>query len=171
MEINPLLGYINGLRPLPPINGDNSVLPPDIASQPARDFSFELAQKLNEGAVETESTQTQIDWFPIPKQPLVVGQSDETQKISDEQASKLMAVCKDIEGFFLSVLLKSMGESFSGSDLFSQTYESSVYHDMFFTELADSVGSNGPGLGIAQALFDDIILKATGGLLDEDLAG
>ena len=75
---------------------------------------------------------------------------------------ELMAVCRELEGFMLAVLLKSMNSDFAGDTIFSKTYESSMYNEMFYYELANSIGKEGPGLGIAQTIYDDIILKTSG---------
>ena len=71
-----------------------------------------------------------------------------------------MQACRDIEGFMLGLLLKDLGKDFAGGSLFSQTYESSVYKDMFFQELAQSIGNTPPGIGIADRLYNDIILNS-----------
>ncbi len=72
----------------------------------------------------------------------------------------LLQACKEIEGYLLGILLKDLGTSTSGSSLFSRTSETSYYQDMFFHELAQSIGNQGPGLGIAEVLMNDIIMKA-----------
>jgi len=165
MENYPLHNYSDVLLPLPPINGTNSVLPKDFVPDPKADFSDILAGKLDES--EPVQTKPQIDFFPGSVTP----QIEQPPAISDEEAAELMDACKQVEGFLLSLLLKSMGESFAGDSVFSSTYESSVYKDMFFFELANSIGTDGPGLGIAQTLYDDIIMKTNGGLLDVNLTG
>jgi len=75
-------------------------------------------------------------------------------------------VCREIEGLLLSILLKNLGEQSFGDTIFSKSWESSVYKDMFFTEMAKSIGGTSPGLGIADVLYNDIIMKA-GGQLDQ----
>lgn len=76
-----------------------------------------------------------------------------------DELEELMEVCRDIEGYLLSLLLKGLGKSFASSTLFSQTSESSFYKEMFFSEMAQSLGREGPGLGIAESIYNDIIIK------------
>jgi Rod binding domain-containing protein len=57
------------------------------------------------------------------------------------------------------MILKDMGKRMAGSELFGQSFESGIYQDMLYTEVAKSVGSHGPSLGIAEAIYRDIMLK------------
>ncbi len=73
---------------------------------------------------------------------------------------KLEQTCKELEGLLLGILLRNLGKQTGRSGLFSQTWESSFYQNMFYWELAQDIGANGPGLGIAEVLHRDIMLKA-----------
>jgi Rod binding domain-containing protein len=78
---------------------------------------------------------------------------------SGDQEDRLTDACRDLEGFLLGMLLRNLGKSFGGSNLFSQTWESSFYQSMFFFELAQAICAQGPGLGIAEQIKNDIIMK------------
>lgn len=81
-----------------------------------------------------------------------------------------MKVCKDLEGFLLGILMKSMSERFAPNDAFGNSFESSFYKDMFFTEISRTLAEQGRGLGIAEAIYKDIMLKTPDEILQESMA-
>jgi hypothetical protein len=189
MEITPFHDYSNVLIPLPPLGPE--VPPPQAGTNAPSGLSFadELNSRLsgqesqNTATAESEtdifnlaSPRTSIVHNPIPLSttngaiPLdsnSLSLSDTSPDPVDEQDQKLMQVCRQIEGFLLGILLKNLGKDFGGSELFNKTSESGYYQEMFFYELADSIGSNPPGIGIADKLYDDIMLKANAGSIDQ----
>ena len=78
-----------------------------------------------------------------------------------------MKVCKDLEGFLLGILMKSMAERFAPNDAFGNSFESDFYKDMFFTEISRTLAEQGRALGIADTIYKDIMLKAPGAVLQE----
>jgi hypothetical protein len=189
MEIAPFHDYSNVLLPLPPLGPE--VPPPQAGTSTASGLSF--ADELNSrlpgqesqslSAADSEADifnlatpQTSIVHNPIllptangaiPIDRNSFSLSDTAPESVSEQDQKLMTVCRQIEGFLLGILLKNLGKDFGGSELFNQTSETGYYQEMFFTQLADSIGSHPPGIGIADKLYDDIILKANAGSIDQ----
>jgi hypothetical protein len=79
---------------------------------------------------------------------------------TEESHKELMKACKDLESFFVGMLLKNMGKKLTEDQVFGGSYESSIYQDMFFSEITKSVADHGSSMGLAKTIFDDIILKS-----------
>lgn len=150
------------LVPLPPINdGQRS-----INYGGNRDIFFNdlLNSRMEEQNIAPNYTST-VDWQRTNSFQ-TSSQSDSTENGVNQD---LMAAAKMFEGYILSVLLSNMTKSLGGGGVFGDSFQSKIYQDMFYEELGKNIGDNGPGLGIAQVLYDDIMFKASltaGALLD-----
>lgn len=189
METIPFHDYSNVLTPLPPLGPE--VPPPLAGTAPTSGLSFadELNSRLSTEEsqnVETVSQDTSIFDLAAPRtsiahNPIPLYDSNDAIPLTqdsillsgngpdlvNEEERELMRVCREIEGFLLGILLKNLGKDFGGSGLFNRTSESGYYQDMFFYELADTIGGNPPGTGIAERLYTDIILKMNAGSIDQ----
>jgi len=168
MDVVSFRNFSDALVPLPPLPVDRSDPASSSRSSGAASFRNELDSRL-------ESLSSGGPTWPFDlgsaadrtdegseSRALRLGGMESGAADSDQVDDDLMAACRDVEGFLLGLLLRSLGKSLPGGDLFSQTWESGVYRDMFFMELAQSIGSQPPGLGIADMLYEDIMLKAGG---------
>ncbi len=164
MEITPFHDYSNALLPLPPLNGPGSPFPSTQADRTSP-FRDEIAKALGPDVSQAGYSAA----ISSPDSTLSAG-SAVSSSLENSGTDPLMDVCRQLEGFLLSLLLRDMGKSFAGSTLFSQTYESSVYRDMFLTEVGRSIGERPPGLGIADAVYRDTILKESEAALNEPQA-
>ena len=164
MEITPFHNYSDALLPLPPMPLDGPAPAQSVTSSTGPSFQDILAGRLD-SEISTElgpdlspasgiQGSEMLDVFSLHG----IGLQDETTAQEDKYGG-LMEACRDIEGYLLSLLLNNLGDSISESGLFSQTYESSFYKDMFFYEIAREIGNQPPGLGIADVLYSDIIMK------------
>lgn len=84
-----------------------------------------------------------------------------TKTVDHNPDDPLMDALREFEGYILGVMLKNMGKNFAGSNMFDESYQSSFYKTMFFQELAKAIAENGSGLGIADVIYRDIMLKAS----------
>ena len=64
----------------------------------------------------------------------------------------------------VGMLLRNMGTRMAGEGVFGQSFESSFYQDLFFSEIGRSLGSQGRVLGIADTLYRDIMSKEPGSI-------
>jgi hypothetical protein len=164
MEITPFHDYSDALIPLPSLPLDGSASRPESDTSGISSFLDILGQNLNPTVMDQLGPDVTSTGTTEPADPLSTQlPSDGTllagNGYSEEDLGGLLEACRDVEGYLLSILLNDLGESFAGSNLFSQTYESSFYKDMFFMELARVIGNQPPGLGIADALYRDISMK------------
>jgi len=162
MDIIPFRDYSDALVPLPALPTERSETDTQPSPAPSRPFQAELEERLSAPLFDLASP---LDRPTRPAEPYstAVASGQELQAPEDDE---LMLICREIEGFLLSILLKNLGEASFGDTVFSKGWESSMYQDMFFEEMAKSIGSSPPGLGIADVLYNDIIMKA-GGSLDQ----
>ena len=160
MEIVPFRDLSDALVPLPalPVQQSDHAAQPNASSD--RSFRDELDNRL--AAQETESLFDLGSPVSGSSPPAMSSPALRTNLSipTSENPDELMLACREIEGLLLGMLLKNLGDTDSGSTLFSSTWESSFYQDMFFTEIAKAIGNNPPGLGIAKVLYEDIIMKA-----------
>lgn len=189
METTPFQDYSNVLVPLPPLGPE--VPPPQADSSSSTDTTF--AEVLESQLTEQVSQSTEpreidpdffnlaappaslthsslplsesADFIPLNRNALLLANAGPDLVNEDDQ--ELMRICREIEGFLLGILLKNLGKDFGGSGLFNQTAESSFYQDMFFFQLAETIGTTPPGIGIADSLYDDIMLKAIAGSVNQ----
>lgn len=168
MVIQPFHDYSNALIPLPPLGPE--VPPPD--SREVRSFADELRSRISNPDLNSSDTDahspgifnlappnSSISTYSRELPGMLDSQSGSSELRNDYE-EELMQACREVEGFLLGILLKNIGRDFGGSELFKETSESSFYNEMFFYELAKSIGTNPPGIGIADRLYDDIIMKA-----------
>jgi hypothetical protein len=162
MDIIPFRDYSDALTPLPALPTERSETDTPSSPAPSGSFQAELEDRLSEPLFDLASP---LERPTRPVEPLsALETSDESvQRPEDDE---LMLVCREIEGLMLSILLKNLGKNSFGDTIFSRGWESSMYQDMFFEEMAKSIGGTPPGLGIANVLYNDIIMKA-GGSLDQ----
>jgi hypothetical protein len=151
MEVVPFKDYSDVLVPLPPLGGEGDHASGTRAAGSSFDDRLRDALRgegAEAGAVSTKSAPT--------------GVRTATYDRGDGQAPAqgLDQACRDLEGFLLALLLRNLAKGFGGSDLFSGSWEGSVYKEMFFFEMAKAAGARPPGLGIAKVIQNDIILKA-----------
>ncbi len=168
MEIQPFHNYSNSLIPLPPLGPE--VAPSD--SQEVRSFADELGSRISNpeaNSSDTDANSPGIFNLASPDPSIATNTRELTGMLDRQSGSpevrndyeeELMQACREVEGFLLGILLKNTGSDFGGSELFKETSESSFYNEMFFYELAQSIGTNPPGIGIADRLYDDIIMNA-----------
>jgi hypothetical protein len=165
MDVVSFRNFSDALVPLPALPVDRSDAASSSRSSASASFRDELDSRLESLSSGDSTWPFDLGSAAEPtdegsdSRPLLVGTGAADSDRVDEE---LMAACRDVEGFLLGLLLRSLGKSLPGGDLFSQTWESGVYRDMFFMELAQSIGSQPPGLGIADMLYQDIMLKAGG---------
>lgn len=172
MEIQPFHNYSNSLIPLPPLGPEV----PSPVSREVRAFADELRSRISSPEANSSDTDTNsLGIFDLAHpNPSIVTNSRElpgileslsgNTEVRNDYEEELMQACREVEGFLLGILLKNIGRDFGGSELFKETSESSFYNEMFFYELAKSIGTNPPGIGIADRLYDDIIMKADAAL-------
>ncbi len=169
MEIAPFHDYSDALVPLPalPLNPSESGSAADRTD--AVPFHDELASRMGPD-VTTDSPQIfdpGAGSLPIQTSappPLPTSSIVEPSAQDPEEARELMQICRQLEGLLLGILLRNLSDTIPGGGLFSKSWESSIYQDLFFQEIANSIGSQPPGLGIADMVYDDIISRASGTL-------
>ncbi|MFH1676744.1 MAG: rod-binding protein [bacterium] len=173
MQISGFTDYSDVLEPLPPLGAALTNGTVKTSSEKPSSFSDHLSRALSADTAQQpkltdNSESTGLPLFPTQK-PLSISNypylnpsratsilNSDSNEISEE---KIISVSKQIEGLLLSLLLKDFGKSDFSGGLFSNSFESSIYHDMFFEELGRSIATDGPGLGIANLIKDDINLK------------
>lgn len=155
MEVVPFQDYSDVLVPLPPLGGYGSSTPSSPSSREEPSFRDRLKE-----LVEAEPVDDGKPSQPVAASPPRTAQQNPGNELTTSDG--LDSACRDLEGFLLALLLRNLSRGFGGSTLFSRSWESSVYKDMFFFEIAKAVGSRPPGLGISEAIRSDIMLKAKG---------
>ncbi|MCK4720174.1 hypothetical protein KAU08_05925 [bacterium] len=168
MEIQPFHNYSNSLIPLPPLGPE--VAPPE--SQEVRSFADEMRSRITNPEADSSDTDVHSPGIfdlasPDPSIATNIREfrgnldlQSGSPEVRNDYEKELMQACREVEGFLLGILLKNIGGDFGGSELFKETGESSFYNEMFFYELAQSIGTNPPGIGIADRLYNDIIMNA-----------
>jgi Rod binding domain-containing protein len=76
---------------------------------------------------------------------------------------RLRKATRDMEGWFVGMLLKKMHESASKGGLFDQGSEAGMYREMFDETLAKEIGNQG-SFGIADVLYRELVSH-----VDEDI--
>lgn len=165
---------IDQIVPLPPLNPDLLRERREISTDSGTSFRSALENELGPSIdAEERDSIFSLDGRQTA-QPAYRSQTqtaDETlmpyrrlqpmRDIPEDMDPELLAATRQFEGFFLSLLLHNLGTQMTSGDLFSGSFQSSIYRDMFYRELAKSIGENGSGLGIAEVIYRDIILKAS----------
>lgn len=135
--------YSDILVPLPSLNGKQIPLPRDFNNSSIKKFSESLNKAINK------------------KNGATIGQSDSlpVNKLSEDNKQSLLNACKEFEGYFISILLKDLGKRMMKGGIFGNSMESSIYQDMFFSEIAKYIGKGERDLGIGRVIFNDIIVR------------
>jgi Rod binding domain-containing protein len=112
------------------------------------------------GTVFHEGTDTMPDIISgLTSLPEVRSVSDDgnQSKIQNPKSKieKLRNATREMEGYFVGVLLKKMHESASKGGLFDQRSESATYREMFDEAVAGEIGRRG-AFGIADTLFREL---------------
>ena len=167
MQISGFIDYSDVLEPLPPLGAALSNGTAIRSSDGRNSFSDHLSRALSED-VTASSESSGLALYPaqtslsISNYPYINRSDSASLQESDSNAvseEKIIDVSRQIEGLLLSILLKDFGKSDFSGGVFSSSFESSIYHDMFFEELGRSIATDGPGLGIANLIKDDINVK------------
>jgi len=182
MEIRPFQDYSNALMPMPalpvqepsgnsqptenvaPGQSFRNLLEDQINRTEPRNDIFSLSSGISSGPESSTGMLPSLNSYPAGPFHSAPGLLSSGEDAQDE----LMAMCRELEGFFLGLLLKNMGGSSTGGGIFSSSWESSVYQDMFYSELGNLIGTQSRGFGIAELLYGDIIMKI--GNQSEELA-
>jgi hypothetical protein len=155
--------YSSILTPLPRI-GSAPDTPRDSAQRPTASFqaALDTAQNRIAASPDRSSHAQAADRIPAADSQSLRNNSS-ISPISPEDSERLMKACRDIEGFFIGMLLRDFGKRIGQGGVFGQSFQSSFYQDLFFTEIARSMSDSGSSMGIADAIYKDIILKAPTG--------
>ena len=143
---------VDRLIPLRPLSSETlSERPPrhDEADDDSRSFSSTLNDSIGKASGPRPQSIRRTN-LPLSAGPGSVKPED-----------TLMKAAREFEGYVLGLLLRNMGKQIGRSGLFHSTYQSGFYQDMFFQELANSISTNGRGLGIADVIFNDINMKTS----------
>jgi len=158
MDISAFQDYSNVLQPLPRVGIGNGAEATPAGSSEEAGFRDTLRLASLRAASAKRSGVTQ--------KPLRANQSNpggtplKQNSAGEDKSAELMKACRDLEGFFLNVLLRGMSTKLSEEGIFGASFESSIYQDMFYSELSKSVAEKGRSLGIADMIFNDIIMKS-----------
>jgi Rod binding domain-containing protein len=82
---------------------------------------------------------------------IVQSNSLETSKAKDK---KLMKVCKEMEGYFVGMLLDEMQKSVPKDPMMGTGNQASIYQGMFDQAIGDEIGKTG-SFGIADMLYKE----------------
>jgi len=155
MEIIPFKDYSGVLVPLPPLGRDERTI---SESSPRRD-NFPAYLRQAEQALSQRERTGESSHPSIPRGSTAT-KSEISSNPQGRDEEKLMEACRELEGFLIGILLRTMGRAFSEKGFFGESFESKIYRDMFFSELAGAAAKSGRGLGIAELIYKDINLKA-----------
>jgi hypothetical protein len=153
--------YSNVLLPLQPL-GDASATPPRTQPQPPQENFRNTLARVTEPVASTTVRPLGEDTYPMQRQVsnfTTQNSASPVEPVLSADNERLLQACKDIEGFFLGMLLRNMGQKFTDQGVFGSSFESGYYQDMFFTEVAKNLADTGRTLGISEAVYRDIIMK------------
>ncbi|HDS30752.1 MAG TPA: hypothetical protein ENN67_06885 [Firmicutes bacterium] len=161
MTVSPFRDYSDVLVPLPSLNEGSAtnspVAPGQLNERRFIDILGPLVSESGEIVPETpaENANNNSRYFNYAAPNRVANLPSSDYRETDE----LTLACKEVEGFLLGLLLKNMGSAFGRGGIFSKSFESGYYQNMFYFEIARMLSTSGPGIGIAERLRDDIIMK------------
>ena len=89
---------------------------------------------------------------PILQESLVKAREQD----SDHQ--KLRKATRQMESYFVGVLLKKMNDTQAKGGLFDQRPESATYREMFYDAVANEIGKQG-AFGIADVLYKQLVVN------------
>jgi len=155
MEIIPFKDYSGVLIPLPPLGRDV----PTTAESSPRGENFPAYLRQAEQALSQRERTRESSSPRIPRGSTAT-KSEISSNPQGKDEEKLMEACRELEGFLIAILLRTMGRALSEEGFFGESFESKIYRDMFFAEIAATAAKSGRGLGIAELIYKDINLKA-----------
>lgn len=80
------------------------------------------------------------------------------EKVAADQ-KRLKEACADFEALLLHTMLKSMRKTLSGKDVFGGSLGRDIYESMYYQQVAVDVARGGSGLGIGDALYQELEQK------------
>jgi len=87
---------------------------------------------------------------------------------SEREEKRLREACKQFEGIFLGLLLKSMRKTVTKADLFGSARDEEIFSDMLDTELCERA-SGAQSLGIADMLYRQLSSPAKPSNISDEL--
>lgn len=79
-----------------------------------------------------------------------------SSQYSEEELKKLRKVCADFESIFAYQLIKTMRKTVPESKVGMNDYGKDTYKMIFDQKLAETISSNGNGLGLQKVLYDQL---------------
>lgn len=79
----------------------------------------------------------------------------------DSEHKRLRKATREMEGYFVGMLLKKMHGAAAKGGLFDQKSESATYREMFDEAIAAEIGRQGR-FGIADMLYKELVIRLEG---------
>jgi len=89
--------------------------------------------------------------------------------LSEEENKKVQDVAKDLEAFFIYMILKSFNKTLIDGGLFPKEAGASLYMDMFFEGVANETSKSPNGFGLAEEIVKSIRMSM--GMTNGDTSG
>ena len=146
------LGPIYPFEPLPPPEN------PSTRAGNVRALNINTKTE-NQQIGKTESKHTRDIAFNRLLQSKTETLENSTNAISEEETKKIQEVAKDLEAFFVYMILKSFNKTLIDGGLFPKEAGASLYMDMFFEGVANETSKSPNGLGLADEIVKSIELN------------
>lgn len=93
-----------------------------------------------------------MNLFPVNAQPVPAPDQANDRKVEE---NRLQEACQDFEAILLGQMFTSMRSTGFKSDLFGESKEEEMFHQMLDQEMANAM-SRQQGIGLASLLFEQL---------------